>query len=502
MKEIRYIEARDIRMVFSGTTVLDGINFGVARGEVVALVGENGAGKSTLMKIFSGVYQKTSGSILLEGEPVDFQTTAEAIRHGITMIYQELANLPKLSVAENVFLGRLPLKNKIGAVDFEKLYAETEEVFRKYGIEIDVRAKVESLSVAEKQFVEIVKAITAQDAKIVIMDEPTSSLTKDEIARLFRIIAHLKQADMGVVYISHRLDEVVEIADRVVVFRDGRNRGELHKGEYDEDKIVSLMIGHSLAQEERVRIERSQVVYEVKNLSIERRMRDFNMKLYKGEILGISGLMGSGKDELVKCLFGLWPAKSKEVYFKGELIDTSSPRKVLKKGIVYLPEERKIQSLFLDMSVKNNISAIWRFYKEQAEPEEKVKNETTLSQTYIERLSIKTPDGHQIIRKLSGGNQQKAVIARLLAVHPQIMILNDPTRGIDIGSKEEIYGLIRQLAKEGTSIVLVSSELEEVCKLANRVMVLSKGEVCGEFVDDAVTMENILPCAVTARTKR
>ncbi len=270
----------------------------------------------------------------------------------------------------------------------------------------------------------------------------------------------------------------------------------MSRGSYNEKEIVSLMIGHSIEEKRSENITRDEIVYEVTDLQIDGRIKDFELKLYKGEILGIAGLMGSGKDELIKCLFGLWPARSKNVKYLGNAIKTNSPKNVMKKGIVYLPEERKLQSLFLDMTVRKNISAVWWFYKDMASESEASLGEKALAEKYIKKLSVKTPSDVQKIVNLSGGNQQKAVIGRLLAVSPKIMILNDPTRGIDVGSKEEIYDLIRELAKTGTSIVIVSSELEEICKLSNRVMVLSKGEVCGEFVDDDVTMDNILPCAV------
>lgn len=499
MRDQPYIQAKDITMVFPGTTALSGINLDVFCGEVVAIVGENGAGKSTLMKIFSGVYKKTSGRLLINGQQAEFNSTADAIAKGIAMIYQELTYLPKLSVAENIYLGRLPVKNKLNIVDFKKLFTDTQKIFEMYGINIDVRANMASLSVAEKQFVEIIKAITVKNANIVIMDEPTSSLTKSEISLLFDIIKQLKRDNVGIIYISHRLDEVVNIADRVVVLRDGRIRGELTRGQYNEEQIVSLMIGHSLKNEGRTNIDRKEIIFEVKNLNIAGRIKDFNMKLYKGEILGIAGLMGSGKDELVKCLFGLWPAQSKEVFYRGEKLCAASPRSVQKKGIVYLPEERKQQSLFLDMTVRSNILAVWLFNRNLSGNSASLK-EKEISAEYIDKLSIKTPSDQEKILNLSGGNQQKAVIARLLAVKPKIMILNDPTRGIDIGSKGEIYRLIREISAAGTSIVIVSSELEEICMLSNRVVILSKGEICGEFSDDDVKMENVLPCAVRMKT--
>lgn len=489
------LEVRGITKTFPGTVALDEIDFEVKKGEVHAIVGENGAGKSTLMKILSGAYTKTSGQILIRGKEMEIHGISDAQRQGISMIYQELANLPKLSVAENIFLGVLPKSPIPGVVNFRELYAKTREYFDHFQIEIDVKAKLSSLTVAEKQFVEIIKAITAKNARIVIMDEPTSSLTKDEIEKLFSIIRELKQQDTTIIYISHRLDEIVRIADRVSIFRDGKSRGTLIRGEFDEEKIITLMLGHALTRTEKQNIPRKDIIFEVKNLTISRRVQNFNMTLYKGEILGIAGLMGSGKDELVKCLFGLWPAISKEVAYKGRQIFIKDPKDAIDLGIVYLPEERKLSSLFLELNVKYNISPIWLFntYKRFFINE---KQETTLANQFVDRLAIKTPSLLQEVVNLSGGNQQKAVFSRLLAVKPQLMILNDPTRGVDVGSKEEIYRIIRELAVQGTSIIIVSSEIEEITYLANRVLVLSKGETRGEFIDENVTMKNILTCAV------
>ncbi len=492
------LEVRGISKTFPGTVALDEIDFEVKKGEVHAIVGENGAGKSTLMKILSGAYTKTSGQILIRGKEMEINGISDAQRHGISMIYQELTNLPKLSVAENIFLGVLPKSTIPGVVNFRALYAKTREYFDHFQIEIDAKAKLASLTVAEKQFVEIIKAITAKNARIVIMDEPTSSLTKDEIERLFSIIRELKQQGATIIYISHRLDEIVRIADRVSIFRDGKNRGTLIRGEFDEEKIITLMLGHSLTRAEKQKMPRQDIVFEVKNVNIARRVRNFNMKLYKGEILGIAGLMGSGKDELVKCLFGLWPAISKEVLYKGRQIFIKHPKDAIDLGIVYLPEERKLSSLFLELSVKYNISPIWLFntYKRFFIHE---KQEALLANQFVDRLDIKTPSLLQEVVNLSGGNQQKTVFSRLLAVKPELMILNDPTRGVDVGSKEEIYRIIRELAVKGTSIIIVSSEIEEITYLANRVLVLSKGETRGEFIDEEVTMKNILTCAVRGK---
>jgi ribose transport system ATP-binding protein len=287
---------------------------------------------------------------------------------------------------------------------------------------------------------------------------------------------------------------VASIADRLSVFRDGRNQGTLRSGEFDADRIVALMIGYSLGESQKKRIERKDVVFEVKKVAIRRRISNLSMKLYKGEILGIAGLMGSGKDEFVKSLFGMWPAQSKEVYFLGKRVAINHPADALQHGIVYLPEERKLQALFLELSVRYNISPVWLVSRSQGTLINN-KLEAELCDEYIQRLSIKTPSGATRIMALSGGNQQKAVFSRLLAVRPKLMVLNDPTRGIDVGSKEEIHNIIKELSAGGTSILVLSSEIPEIARLANRVIVLSKGEICAEFSDEQVTTENILRAA-------
>lgn len=493
-----YLRLEKITKIFPGTVALDEINFELRKGEVHAIVGENGAGKSTLMKILSGAYKKTSGKIFIDNKKVNINSIADSQHHGINMIYQELSNLPKLSVAENIFLGILPKKNRFGVVDFNELFRHTKEHFDNYKIDINPHSKLANLSVAEKQFVEIMRVVTSRDAQIIIMDEPTSSLTKEEIEKLFGIIEVLKERDITVIYISHRLDEVAEVADRVSVFRDGKNRGTLEKGNFDQDKIITLMLGHSLEKTAKSKLDREKVIFEVRNLNIFKRITNFNMKLYKGEILGIAGLMGSGKDELVKCLFGLWPATSKEIYYQGTEIKIKSPLDAIRHGIVYLPEERKLTSLFHGLSVKYNISLIWLFNLHNKRIFNK-KEEALLANNFIEQLGIKTSFSGEVIDNLSGGNQQKAIFSRLLAVKPDLMILNDPTRGIDVGSKEEIYKNIRELAGQGTSMIIVTSEIDELSYLADRVIVLSKGETHGEFVDEDVNLKNMLTCAVGSK---
>ena len=489
-----YIEAKKIRKEFGNTIALNDVDFDVKRGEVHAVVGENGAGKSTLMKILSGVHQMTSGELFINGEKVNIESVIDSQKYGITIIYQELSNFPRLSVTENIFMGRL-IRNKAGIVNFAEMHKAVKEMFNRYEVDINPRSRLDNLTVAEKQFVEIVKAVSVHGTKVVIMDEPTSSLTRIDIEKLYKIIENLKKDGVSVIFISHHLEEVFEIADRVTVLRDGEKVAVMDRDDYDEDKLISLMLGHSIIKFEKQAIKREELIFEIKKLSIQNRIEDFNIGLYKGEVLGIAGLMGSGKDELIKSIFNLWPAQSKELYLDGEKITIRSPIDALKKGIVYLPEERKTQALFQDMPVYLNILAIWLFYYLKKAGVDK-KLELAEAEKLIEKLNVKTSSAQSPITALSGGNQQKAILARLLAVEPKIMILNDPTRGIDVGSKEEIYRLIRLLADNGTSIIIVTSEMEEICYIADRAVILSKGVVRGEFFDKDVNIGNILPCAI------
>lgn len=494
MSDNSLLEMKNITMTFPGTVALDSADFSLVKGEVHAIVGENGAGKSTLMKILSGAYTKTSGTILLDGKTVEIGSAQESHRLGIRMIYQELENVLKLSVAENIFLGRLPNSLVPGLVDFKRLNDDTTRLLREYETDIVATARLSRLTTAQQQFVEIIKAVSVKNAKIVIMDEPTSSLTKDETDKLFQIIAGLKRKNVSTIYISHRLDEVMDVADRVTVFRDGKNRGTLAQNEFSNHSIITLMVGHEVQSVTKRAVLREKVIFEIKNLSIRNKIKQFNAQVYQGEILGIAGLMGSGKDELVKSLFGLWPAQSKQIFFDGKRVSLRNPYDAIKHGIVYLPEERKVQSLFLSLSLQDNISALWiynvfrRFFLNGHK-------ERRLATDQIEKLDIRTPSASVEIVTLSGGNQQKAVISRLMLVNPRLLILNDPTRGIDVKSKEAIYGIIRGLSENGVSVVLLSSEIPEIIKLAHRVIVLSRGEICGEFADEEVTTTNILRAA-------
>lgn len=485
------LEVKKVIKTFPGTIALNEVDFDLEAGEVHAIVGENGAGKSTLMKIISGVYTKDSGRILIDGTEQELGNVDVSRNFGISMIYQELENIQKLTVAENIYLGKLPKGKVPGFVNFRKLMEDTGEALNEFDIDINPSVKLSKITTAEQQFIEIIKAITIKNARVIIMDEPTSSLTNKEVDKLFTIIRELKSKGISVIYISHRLDEVAEIADRVSVFRDGKRQGVFRRGDFDAESIISMMIGHELEETGKNISERKEVIFEIKKMEIKNKITDFRLKLHKGEILGIAGLMGSGKDELVKSIVGLWPAQAKELVFENKKIIISHPADAIKQSIIYLPEERKLQSLFLDMSVNYNISPLWLFNIEENSFINRRK-EAELSETYVDKLKIKTPGIQTPIVSLSGGNQQKAIFSRLLAVKPKMMILNDPTRGIDVGSKEEIYGIIKELASQGVSILLLSSEISEITRLSNSVIVLSKGEIRAEFSDQDITQENII----------
>lgn len=492
------LEAKKISKRFPGTLALDDVDFELKRGEVHAIIGENGAGKSTFIKILCGVYQKDSGVLYLDGKEIHFFNSRESTDQGIRVIYQELENLPKLTIAENIFLGRLPKSRKLpGFISWDSLLKKTKELLKKLDIDLNPRSIVGTLSVAQQQLVEIAKALS-QNLKILIMDEPTSLLATNETKKLFEIINNLKSVqNVSIIYISHRLKEVIDIADRVTVFRNGKNIGTLEEKDFDENRIINMMIGHGLVEREKYPTRNKEVVLEIKNLHIYKRLYDFNLKLHKGEIIGIAGLIGCGKDEFIKSIFGLWPYQAGEVIYNGKKIKNKEPFEIIARNVVYLPEERKNEALFLSLSVRENLSVLWlhRILKKFFFPKNK---EIDFTNEFVKRLSIKVSSTEQLVLNLSGGNQQKVIFARLLAIKPEILLLHDPTRGIDVGSKDEIYNIISKLSESGSSIILLSSEIQEICNLSNRIMVLSKGKIVGEFEGKEINIEKILSCSMSS----
>lgn len=495
----KILEMKGISKSFPGVKALDNVNLNIYQGKVMAVLGENGAGKSTLMKILSGVYQRSSGEILFGGKPVEFQNTRDSQDCGIAIIHQELNLIPELSIGENIFLGREPL-TKFNLIDWKKLYKDTEELLKLLSVEEDPRVTVAGLSIGKKQMVEIAKALSI-NAEIIIMDEPTDALTDKETESLFKIVNLLRQQGKSVVYISHRLKEIFEICDHVTVLRDGRFVDEKLVSEINEDLLIEMMVGRKLTEQyPKQTIDLGDTVLEVKNLT-NRFVKDISFDLKKGEVLGIAGLMGAGRTELVKTIYGAIKLDSGEIYIDGKLIVNKSEGDAVSHKITYVSEDRKKDGLVLGMSVKENISlsALVNFAKNgiinKAKEEEEAKN-------YIKKMSIKTPSMNQLVRNLSGGNQQKVSIAKSLMNDPKVLILDEPTRGVDVGAKKEIYELINTFKSQGMSMIVVSSEILEILGICDRILVMHEGRVSGILDVKEATQENIMRLAVGIKEEK
>jgi ribose transport system ATP-binding protein len=491
------LEMKNITKTFPGVKALDKVNFSLKKGEVHALLGENGAGKSTLMKVLNGIHQRDEGEIIVKGESVKFQNTKEAQNAGLAIIHQELELIPYLNVAENIFLGR---EDRNGIfINYQKLYQKTEEVLDLLGVDIDPRAKIKDLNIGSQQMVEIAKAVS-QDADILVMDEPTSSLTNQEIEILFELIERLKQQEIAIVYISHRLEEVFEICDRVTVLRDGQFVGEVKTSETNEDQLINMMVGRTIEDRfPKMSFNPTGEILKVENLSVPKEINNASFSLKKGEILGIAGLMGSGRTELAKAIFGVFKDKSGDIYYRGEKIKINSPADAINNGIYYLSEDRKEEGLVLGLSVANNISISVLKSILKANTFIDANAETNLAEKYIEDLKIKTPSEKQLVKNLSGGNQQKVVISKLLSTKPEVVIFDEPTRGIDVGAKREIYNLMQDLIDEGVAVILISSELPEVLNLSNRIIVMHEKEIMGELDAATADQEAVMKLATGRR---
>lgn len=480
---------------FPGVKALDGVNLELYEGTVMALMGENGAGKSTLMKILSGVYKKDVGKIFYKGIEEDIKGPKDATEKGIAIIHQELNLLPDLSIGENIFLGREPKKGF--RIDFTKLHEESDRLLKKLNVNTSSKELVKSLSIGQQQMIEIAKALSL-DAKIIIMDEPTDALTDKETESLFKVINELKEEGKSIVYISHRLKEIFEICDSITVLRDGKYVGEEKIENLDEDKMIEMMVGRKLTDQfPRLDIKMGETILKVENLNNEY-VKNINFEVKAGEILGISGLMGAGRTELAKTIYGHIRKTSGNIIVKGKRVEAKSCKDGLKHRIAYVSEDRKGDGLILDLSVKENmtissldrISSLFKINKKQED--ERVKS-------YIERIRIKTPSQDQLIRNLSGGNQQKIAIAKALMTHPDVLILDEPTRGVDVGAKKEIYDLINEFKSQGKAVIMISSEMPEILGLSDRILVLSHGMITGEFDIKDATQEAILKCAVETK---
>lgn len=491
------LEMKNISKQFPGVKALNNVNLNIKKGEVHVLVGENGAGKSTLMKILNGVYSKDSGEIVFKGKPIQIRNPREAQEAGISIIYQELNLIPKLSIAENIFLGREPLK-KNGLIDWKMVYKETEVLLKKLEIDLDPRTKINRLGIAQQQMIEIAKALSFK-SDIIVMDEPTSALTDKEINKLFAVIRQLKESGVAIIYISHRLEEIKQIGDRLTVLRDGNYIGTYEVKDIDIDTIIQLMVGRKVDEKyPKETAEISDIVLEVRNLN-NAKLKNISFRLKKGEILGLAGLMGAGRTELARAIFGVDPINSGDIYINGIKKNISSPLDAIKNGIGLLPEDRRTQGLIQKMNVLENItlpnlnSFVDRIFINK-------KREINKSIEFIEQVNIRTPSPLAKVRFLSGGNQQKVVLAKWLCANVEIIIFDEPTRGIDVGAKVEIYKLICNMAKSGKAILLISSELPEVLGMCDRILVMHEGKITGELSRQEATQEKILSYA-TGRNK-
>lgn len=489
------LEMKGIDKRFSGVHALKSVNLELREGEVHALMGENGAGKSTLMKVLCGIYKRDGGEVVLFDEPVEFNTIKDSQEAGISIIHQELNMMNHLTVAQNIYIGREPMINGI-YIDDKKMEKDAKALFDRIGVDIDPGAILGTLTVGKQQMVEIAKAVS-HDSKILILDEPTAALTQVEVEELFAIMRDLKAKGIGMIYISHRMDEINRISDRITVMRDGEYVGTLITADTTKDEIVKMMVGRVIygdKKEASTVQSDAPVVLEVKNLSRGKEIKDVSFKLHRGEILGFSGLMGAGRTEVARAIYGADKIDSGEIYINGKKVNIKTPEEAVKYGICYLSEDRKRYGLLLDKSVSENSvlsnldDYIHGGWINDAEIDAAAEKENA-------KLKTKTPSMKQILRNLSGGNQQKVIIARWLLKDCDIFIFDEPTRGIDIGAKSEMYTLMEELASQGKSVIMISSELSEIQRLSDRVVVMCEGRITGELDIADATQEKIMALA-------
>jgi inositol transport system ATP-binding protein len=493
MSEDNVLVMEHISKAFPGVQALSDVQLTVRRGSVHALMGENGAGKSTLMKVLIGMYIPEEGEITFLGKKVNIENTQQALRMGIAMIHQELSPEPYMTVAENIFLGREPI-GRFGLIDKKKMVADTRALLEHLEINIDPNTVMRNLSVANTQMVEIAKAIS-YDSSLLIMDEPTSAITEREVAHLFRIIRSLREKGVAIIYITHKMDEVFQIADDITVFRDGRHIATVPASQTDRNSLIAMMVGRELTNlfpKEDALI--GEVVLAVQGLTRTGIVKDVSFELRRGEILGLAGLMGAGRTEVIEGIFGIKPIDAGEITVKGQRVQIKSPRDAIRHGMALLTEDRKLTGIMGVLSVRDNMMiASLRSYSKGGFLNKRIINETCAKEKT--RLELKTPSMDQLIRLLSGGNQQKVLVSRWLLTVPDILILDEPTRGIDVGAKSEIHRLMSKLAQEGKAIIMVSSELPEILGMSDRVLVMHEGRVGGIFDRKDATQENIMRAA-------
>jgi rhamnose transport system ATP-binding protein len=490
------LELRNIHKSFSGVHALRGVDFHLRSGEVHALLGENGAGKSTLIKVMTGVHQPDSGEIFLDGDQNNFSDPYESRIHGITAIYQEPSLFPDLDIAENIFVGRQPFR-KGRRVDWQEMYQAAKDLLVSLGVQLDPKTKARNLSIAEQQMVEIARALSI-NARILIMDEPTSSLTLNEVADLFRIVRRLRESGTAIVFISHRLEELFEVADRVTVLRDGMYIDTLPLEGLTKGELVRLMVGRTITEMfPKKEVAPGNVVLEVQNLSRKGVFNDVSFQLHKGEILGMAGLVGAGRTDVARTIFGIAPATSGQIRINGEVVRITNPQHAMELGIAYVPEDRQHHGLVLALDIVSNITlpvlpkyAVHGWLREG--------NAQQASYEAAMRMEVKAASVWQRARELSGGNQQKVVLAKWLSTNPRILILDEPTRGIDVGTKAAVHSLMTNLAAQGMAILMISSELPEVLGMSDRVIVMHEGKVTGQFSRDEVTQEKVMLAATSS----
>jgi len=488
------LEMKNIQKSFPGVHALDNANIEVRAGEVHALVGENGAGKSTLMKVLNGIHKKDGGQIIYKGEEIELSNPLDAQRRGIGMIHQELNLMPHLSVAENIFIGKEPMAGGV-FLDQKKANQAAKELLASMHLDIDPTRRVKTLTVAKQQMVEIAKALN-NNSELFVMDEPTSPLTDAEIEELFRFIRQLRAAGRGIIYISHRLEELWRISDRITVMRDGQYVGTVNTADVNKQDIISMMVGRVIYEEPKQKScvpADAPVVLEARNLCAPN-VKNVSFELHKGEILGFAGLVGAGRTEAMRALFGADPRTKGDIFVNGEKVEIHSPSDAVKHGIGYLSEDRKTFGVATGLSVRDNcVMADLENYR--TGPLMNDKKIDAIAADYIQKISIKTPSLRQLVRNLSGGNQQKIVIAKWLIKRCNVLIFDEPTRGIDVGAKSEIYKLMNKLIEEGKSIIMISSEMPELLRMSDRIVVMSEGAITGELDICDATQTSIMTFA-------
>jgi len=488
-------EIKNISKVFPGVVALKNVSFKIKKGEIHAIIGENGAGKSTLMNILDGLYTPTKGKVIFDGNILKIKDAKQAQNVGIAMIHQELSLSPTMSVAENIFMGRM-IKNRFGLINKNEMVNKSKMILEKLGVsDINPKTKIKDLNVSRKQLVEIVKAISL-NAKLLIMDEPTSSLTVGEISFLLDLMKSLKENGVSILFITHKIEEVLEVADRITVLRDGEYIGTINSEDATTRELISMMVGQEFEQEAKRELitdySNREVVLEVRNLNAISKFKNVNFKLYKGEVLGLTGLVGAGRTELLRCIFGMDNMSSGTILIKGRKVNIKHPADSISMGLGLIPEDRKEQGMFLKLSVRDNITMV--NLKNISSKLSFISNrkQNQLADKYLKVLDVRTTGLSQIAENLSGGNQQKIVIARWLMNDPSILLMDEPTHGIDVGTKAEIYNIINELSKNGVSIILLSSEMEEVIALCDRIMVMHEGEIKDILSRDKVSKSKIM----------